>query len=305
VLKPALIILLFLGSRSLLAAPCCGGGSSALSLLGDEEKRQVSVSASYQSIVADVAASPEAEAILRNADDNEVRQRWETSWAELLSPRWQWNLVVPVDHRSRQRGATSVQSTGMGDIQAGLGYEFMPEWSYSSWRPRGIAYFRATLPTGRASWEAQMPLGVDTHGLGFLSFSGGLYFTKIWRAWDAIAWGQLQQGLPRTVESPFVYKLSPGLSASAGAALGYSLGDWRLGASWATNWDPEMERSGGASGVIPGARLSTVTAGLSYLYEKSWSVTLLYSDQVFAGGAHNSALGRGLSALFRTRWERN
>lgn len=302
--KTLLIFLLSLHAARSFAAPCCAGGGSFLSLLNEEEKRQVTVSFSSLGIAADSPAGG-GDAVRRPQTDEELRQRFDVSWSELVADRWQAGLLVPIGRRLRTRAGRGGTDAGLGDVQATVGYEFLPEWSYSAWKPRGVLFARATAPTGTATWESAAPYGLDAHGGGFWMFAAGAYFTKIVGDWDFLTWGHVQNGLSTTVETPFVYKLTPGWGAATGLSAGYSVGDLRLGASVGKNWEGDIQREGGVSGPIPGTVFTTAGLSAAYLVDKRVSFTLQYTDQVLLGGAKNAALGRGVGVVLRTRFERD
>jgi hypothetical protein len=291
-------------SRILCAAACCGGGGAFFGQLNEEEKRQVGVSWLSTSIIADAPVSGTA-ALGRLATDEEVRNRWDVSWAEMLSDRWQIGIDIPVETRQRTRSGVGQSHTGMGDIQWTLGYEILPEWSYSSWRPRGVLFARITAPTGNASWSAQQLYAVDTHGAGFWNAGMGAYFSKIRGPVDLLAWASLQKSFARTVNEPFTYRLNPGWGFSSGVGVGYSVQDFRLGVGLTYSTEQAMLREGGVSGEIPGTTTTAATLALAYLLGQRVSLSVQYTDQILLGVARNAAIGRGIGVLMRTRWERD
>lgn len=280
------------------AAACCGGGFAAPAILSGEDKAQLTTSYSYSQVVVD---NVDAGGFWRKWNEHQAVETFRVEGAHLLSDRWQMGLVVPVV----RRGRLGKNYSGMGDIVGSAGYEYLPDWDYNPWRPRGIAYLSLTFPTGKSRAESEVG-GLDSRGNGFWAVGLGTLLTKAWGAWDIFTNLEAHRSLEKNV-SNFSMRgnLQPGYGGSFSVGGGYSLSDWRLGTSLAWSYeDPIAIRNGAGTEAGSLERYATVSLSLSYLASESWAGTLSYADQTWIGSPVNTSLGRSGSLQLQRRWGR-
>ncbi|HWU43973.1 MAG TPA: hypothetical protein VN132_11065, partial [Bdellovibrio sp.] len=164
-------------SIKVYAASCCGGGFAFPALILGDDKALFTSSFSYGSVTDDVL--PNGKWIHRA--DNNQSETMKIDGAYLISDLWQTGMSVPVVSRQIDKE----DSMGLGDISINLGYEFLPELSYSEWKPKGLAFLQITLPTSPSVYDATNILAADSRGRGFFTLGPGMVFTKNWKAWDA------------------------------------------------------------------------------------------------------------------------
>ena len=125
--------------------------------------------------------------------------------------------------RNRARGATEAGATGLGDVSLSLGYEYLPDWSYSPWRPKGVAFLAATFPTGGSIYDSTELYRIDFGGKGFFSLSLGTFFVKSWGNWDASLFLEGHRSFSRTITNENgVLVLRPGWGGSGLFSVGVS-----------------------------------------------------------------------------------
>ena len=292
----AALLLFFFGSR-VLAAACCGGGFAAPALIVGDDKAQLTASYGYSQIEDDVGS----DSIWRPRDTNETSETYKFEGARVFLDRWQAGLSVPVVRRSRSEDA----STGLGDVAGTFGYEYLPDWDYSPWKPRGLGYFQLTLPTGRSPDESDDNFQLDSRGRGFLALGVGTILTKIIHKWDVYANVDAHRSFDKTYgNSQSQGTLSPGFGGDLGFGGGYNLVSLRFGASLTWTYEDPIGVSGTINSAGSVQRYSTATLAASYLFKNQWSATLTYADQTLFGNPVNTSLGRGAILLFQKRWLR-
>ncbi len=278
------------------AAACCGGGFAAPALIAGDDRAQMTSSLAYTDVVID---NVDAQGVWRTRDDHQKVQTLRLEGATILSDRWQAGLALPII----QRNYSGQIYSGLGDIAANLGYEYLPDWDYNPYRPRGLGYLQITLPTGKSRAESEN--GLDSRGQGFWALGVGTLLTKSWKAWDAF----LSFEGHRSFEKKFANSqasgtLKPGFGTTFGGGAGYNLSVWRLGLSvlW-TYEDPiEMEPASWSAGSVE--RYATGTLAASYMPNDDWSGTLSYADQTAFGEPVNTSLGRSVNLQVQRRWGR-
>ena len=130
-----LVLLIF--SLKAFGAACCGGGSGFPSLILGDDRAQLGIANSYGKIIGDV--NSKGLAVFRASADDESLVATSIDGAVLISDRGQAALSIPLAYRARSTTAAGsgsgfgASSFGLGDISATLGYEILPEWSFSKW----------------------------------------------------------------------------------------------------------------------------------------------------------------------------
>lgn len=301
-----LFILLFNAvSVELLSAPCCGGTANVPALISGDNQSQFTATFASGSVVAE--APVEGGIKYRKENDNETIQSFRFDGAFLLSDRAQVGITLPVMRRARARGEYFAESTGLGDVAVNLGYEVLPEWSYSPWQPRGVVFVSGTIPTGGSLYDAKELYKVDSRGRGLWGLSTGALLTKVLGNWDFSFLVEGHRGFSREIKNDLgVLQLNPGWGASSLLSVGLSPagGNVRLGLSVAPSFEEAIATEGIISGRGESVALWTSAAQVSYLPSNTMSMSLIYSDQTFIHASQNSSLNRTVSFLIQKRFER-
>jgi len=302
--KLFLFFILF-SSRIFWSAPCCSGNSQFPTIISSDDKFQISSSLSISSILAE---APLAGGIsYRKNTDSETAQTFKLDAASLVSDRFQLGLSFPVIRRHRERKERHYSASGLGDISASLSYEFMPEWNYSLWIPRGFLFMSVTAPTGGSIWDAQQMFKLDSRGKGFWNVTLGSLLLKTVGNWDFSFLLEGHRGFSRALKSDLgELVLSPGFGFFTQLGLGFSPsgGNLRLG----TALSRAVERATATSGVFDGEgssqELWTPSFQLSYLACEDLAMNLSVSDQTLLASSKNSALAQTVSFAIQKRWAR-
>ncbi len=305
-IKKTLIACLVLGiSKLSSAAPCCGGTANIPSLISGDDLMQFSTTLVSTQVVAE---SPVGGGIkYRKPNDKETAQTLRLDFATLISDRWQTGVTIPLTRRTRARGTTEASAWGLNDISLSLGYEVLPYWSYSLWRPKALLFASATLPTGGSIYDAKELYRIDSRGRGFYSVSAGSLLLKNWEIWDLSLVMEAHQPFARRITNENgILDLKPGWGASGSLAAGISPmgGNFRLGFSLLNSYDSPIATEGIVSGRGEKVSLWTAATQASYLASPTLSMSLIYSDQTFVKASNNAALNRSLAFLLQKRWER-
>ena len=281
------------------AAACCGGGFAAPSLIAGDDKAQVSTSLSNTEVIID---NVDSQGVWTKWDTHQTVRTFKIDGAHIISDLWQIGLSVPVIQRSHLEQSYS----GLGDINTSLGYEYLPDWDYNPYRPKGLGYLQITLPTGKSKAESEVG-GLDSRGQGFWAIGAGTLLTKTWSAWDAFVSADIHTSFSKKIKtSSLEAELKPGFGANWGGGFGYNQKDFRYGASLTWNYEDPVIATNQGQIIYAGAveRYATATMSLSYLANDEWSGSISYSDQTLFGDPVNTSLGRGAAVQIQRRWGR-
>jgi hypothetical protein len=299
--SPSLAVLLFVFlavPRIARAAACCGGGIPVPALVLGDEKANVSSTLTYSTVGTDVSAS----GIWQHRQITEHSQTLRFDTAHVIADRFQIGASLPVVRRVRSEDSR----TGLGDVALNGGYEFLPEWDYSPWKPHGLSYLQLTLPTGRSIYEATDVNQLDNTGRGFWALGTGVAFTKVRGPWDGVFLFDVHRSFAKEAKGTVAgdLQLTPGWGGSLTIGAGRSFKDIRAGASLAWIYEDGTEVSGG--GLPNGALSRYASAALSLIYAPSrdWSASMSYSDQTLFGTPTNTPLARAISVSYQHRFPR-
>lgn len=291
-----LISLLFL-SPAAWGAACCGGGFAAPAILAGDDRAQVTTSYSMTEVVVD---NVDAGGFWRKWDDHQRVQTFRLEGAHLISDRWQAGMAVPIV----QRSFLDQSYAGLGDVTGTLGYEYLPDWNYNPFRPKGIGYLQLTLPTGKARAESDVG-GLDSRGNGFWALGAGTLLTKVVGKWDVFSSLEVHRSFAKSVATSQINgTLKPGFGGNFGIGGGFNTAFWRLGGSltWTYEDAVRLEGSSNADGAVE--RYATAALAASYLATDEWAGTISYSDQTLFGAPTNTSLGRSVALQLQRRWGR-
>lgn len=299
-MKPSFLFLFsvtLLASATAGAAACCGGGVASPSLIAGDHRAQLGTSVSHTEI------------LVHSVDTKGYWHRWKQrqqvqvlrlEGAQLLSDRTQAGFSLPVFRRTRDEET----SGGLGDLSSSWGYEYLTDWDYHPWRPRGWGYLQAVLPTGRSKAESELG-GLDSRGNGFWAVGAGTLLTKAWTRWDALLSFDLHRSFEKSVSTSQIQgKLRPGWGGNLGLGAGYNTKFLRWGGSLTWTYEDPIAIDGLSPSEGSLERYATALASVSYTANPEWSTTLSYTDQTLFGSPVNTSLGRGLQVQFQRRWER-
>ncbi len=287
------ILLLFIGLISdAKAAPCCAGSSAIPSMITGDEAGMVSLAFSVADVVGDAAGAGKGLPVFRDEKSGkELRQNLSLNVASLISDRWQVGASIPLIQNSLSSSSMNETNIQMGDVSATLGFEAVPEWEYSEWRPRVYTFTQWVMPTGRSMNDSKTMLASDVSGLGVHQLHLGVAAIKRWNDWDLIAVTKIGKELSRG---------SSFLNASLGG--GYSFGDvWRTGMNLETQYQSPMKI---ADSYTSQKLVWNTGVTLTYLVGAQGSAILGYTDQTLFGPAINTTLARSFSFSYQQRFER-
>lgn len=310
-----------------LAGACCAGGAVLPALITDDSYSKVAVTATTGSVIGDAPVT--GQAIFRASDDDENTQILRLESAILLSDRFQVGVVTPIVRRSRVANGSSGNATGLGDVAISTGYEILPEWTYSVWRPHGHVFAQILFPTGGSIYDSFVSsvgdsdsesapsaentadlLGLNARGKGFYTLSLGTILQKNWGKWDVLLIGELRQPFTRTYTDQSdgsELKVIPSLGGSATFGVGVSPVSslpFHLGLSAGPDTNGPIRTEGLIDSKSVSQLVWNASLQVAYSIGDHWTSTLAYNDQTLIGPAHNVTLNRAIALSFQMRWNR-
>lgn len=295
----SLIFFATLAPLQALAAACCGGGFAAPSLIAGDDLAQLTSSYSYTDIIINHVDTRGA---WHTWDNTQTLKTFKLEGAHIIEDRFQIGFSLPI----LQRDNDMMTSTGLGDLTGTFAYEYLPDWNYNPFRPKGIGYIQLLAPTGLSRAESTWG-GLDSRGLGFWALGLGTLLTKTWTRFDTYLNLDLHRSFSKTVQkNNITTTINPGFGGSVSIGLGYNFSNFRIGSSVAWTYEDSIETrtSLGSTDFGFAEQYATATLSFAALVSPDWSGTISISDQTLFGEPLNTSLGRSASVQIQRRWAR-
>jgi hypothetical protein len=289
---------LILSAPQIFAAACCGGGFALPSIITGDDKAQVTTTYSYSNLDTRVLSN----GVWRKQKDQDLTQVLRLEGAHIFKDRYQAGFSVPLLMKS-QGGLAGGEASGLGDSQALVGYEFLPDWDYNPWRPKGIGFLTLVAPSGSSQYDSDTLY--TNRGRGFWSLGAGTILTKYWIKWDVLSTFEIHRRFSKSVSNEnFQGEVTPGWGHSFSVGGGYNLQNLRLGTS--LSWNTEDAISDGGQNIYTfyKERYATLALLASYTFAQNWAGTLSYADQTLLGDPTNTTLSKTVSLILQKRWSR-
>lgn len=291
----AALLFLFSAKQS-LAAACCGGGSAVPSLITGDDKFQFTSAITRSKVLVE---SIDGEGVWHQTQGSVYTQQYKFDLAYMSDELWQAGVSVPVITKSR----SGAESTGLADVSLNVGYEILPEYEYSSFKPKGLGYLQVTLPTGVNINEDNTSDLVSNRGRGLWAISAGLLLTKNKGAWDAYTNLEIHRSMPKSfTQNGMTRTLNPGMGYSASAGLGFNTAKLRFGPSLLWYYEDATLVSGYNSSSGTFERYVSLGLSAAYMINDELSCSLNYSDQSLIGAPANTSLSQSLGLQLQKRW---
>lgn len=291
--------LLIIHTTQAFAAACCGGGFATPAIISGDDKAQITTSYSFVDVTVD---SIDIQGVWHKWDTHQKVQTFKIEYAGVFKDRWQAGFSLPIIERTRLNQSYA----GLGDTTLTLGYEYLPDWNYNPYRPKGIGFIQVTLPTGKSKADSEVG-GLDSRGNGLWAIGLGSLHTKTWMAFDVFTSLEMHHSFSRSLSnSNLRATLKPGYGGNLGLGAGYNLKSYRIGTSILWTYEDAHRTELDSGKTLDGSieRFATASLSVSYMADNDWSGTIAYTDQTLFGSPINTSLGQGINMQLQKKWGR-
>jgi hypothetical protein len=299
------------------AAACCGGAGILPALMTGDQKGEVGLGVAQAD--AQAQSGPQGRISSRAEGSIDRTSRLTFTASHLLTDSWQLGTQLTWVSRELRpiAGVDANQLQDLGDFSLTLGNEFLPELTYSRWKPRGFAFFSFSHPLGPSIHELD-PLNSGefrtvgtTDGTAVLS--AGWIFTKILGSWDVLHALEGSHSLSRTFSGTLTLGTQNRWNTQFGAGWTYrgsilQGSEVRLGGRIsATGKSRRQTEELGTefTSVTEPTRLFTPSFDLTWMPNSESRLGLAYSNPAWlASFSRGVTLERSVSLNFAKTWER-
>lgn len=280
-----------------LAAACCGASFASPSLITGDNAAQFAGTYTRSNIEVE---NVDSRGVWHKKKKDTFAHTYRIEGAHLLSDRWQTGLQIPFIHRNKSSDSFS----NIGDLSLLVGYEYLSNWSYHPWRPKGIGFLQVIVPTGKSKLDSNIG-GLDSTGIGRWSVGLGSLFSREFLPWDIMGTVEIHHNFPSVAD---IAQRSRDLTSSQGGSLQFGVGfNWnkvRFGSSLAWKYEGAILDRQSSQTLAKFERFATATVSLAYLFSSTWSGNLSYADQALFGSPINTSLSKSASVSLQRIWDR-
>jgi len=294
-----LIFVNFVSIKVVFAAACCGGGSAIPSLITTDDRSQFSSSLSVGEVVVDSVDG--AGIWFKNLQHLQTRTM-KFDYAYVLDNDIQFGVTIPFVTKTIRDQTFS----GLSDVQANLGYEYLPELDYNLYKPRAFVYSGIIFPTGQSKYTSSHA-GLDSRGRQLWGVTVGHVLSKIVGRYDFLQMIDLHHYFDQTLKSnqQANYQIKHEFGGQVNFGVGYSRLSHRLGLQLAWFYEGRFvvkNQSISDQGYIE--KYGQFLVSYSYMLSDLSSMALSYADQTLIGEPQNTSLSRSLALQYTQRWTR-
>jgi hypothetical protein len=158
------------------ASSCCGGGSSSSLIITGDNKAEMSLGYSKR---FDIGQSNQDGFAVLNAEKNlDHSQNINFQSEYQITDRVQLGTRFSIVDKSIVKSGMKENTKGLSDIEIQSTYEYLPDFTYSEYRPRGFVYIKLSIPTSKNLYNSTSSVFSDVRGTGIYSLSAGNFFIK-------------------------------------------------------------------------------------------------------------------------------
>lgn len=295
--KYLIAILITLSSipLNLFAASCCGGGASLPNLITGDYRAQFTINLSNSGVTH--TTNDNGDFIRRDSSNLEVSETMTLMAAYQFSNLWQAGISIPVKKNTHSIADIEESSTGLGDIKGQIAYEFLPEYSYSKWKPRGFIFLQQTINDSKSTYDAKKNLSTDSFGSGGKYTSIGISFVKIISTMDFSFMSEFHHAPSEKIKKNnknFRFFPGEGHSYLIGGGVSPKNGNLRIGGNILFSHTNSSWIKGDINSTSSVKEYLEGGLNLSYKHAEQ-SYIMSYTDQSFFGHAKNVNVSKALS----------
>jgi hypothetical protein len=115
---------------------------------------------------------------LNNDQTKDQKQSINLQGQYQVSESWQLASKFSLVDKNLNKSGLKENNLGLSDIDLQATYEYLPEYTYSDYKPRGFVYSKLSVPTSRSLYDSKSNIFSDVRGTGLYSVSFGNFLLK-------------------------------------------------------------------------------------------------------------------------------
>lgn len=174
--KYFIIYILIIFSLKVNASSCCGGGSSSSMIITSDNQKEFSFGIAHRSDIGQTNNS--AQSTFNNDQIVDQKQTLSLSAGFLLKDYWQLALKTGIAKKTVHKSGLKETNQGLTEVEAQGTYEYLPEYNYHPYKPRGFIFVKVSIPTSKSIYDSESRILSDVRGSGLYSLTLGNFLFK-------------------------------------------------------------------------------------------------------------------------------
>lgn len=296
------IILLSLISFKSWGAGCCSSSSSLPNLITGEVSEQFKLSYANSSEIYNV----DSQYNRREVDQGtyKLAEKASFSLSSLVSDYFQAGVSINFIQQTYKSSENKETESSLGDSTILLGHEFMPEYYYSRFKPRGFVFVQHSFLAGKSEYNNASRSGTDIISKGYEVTSLGISLIKNYQKWNYAFTYQYGYGHEREYGDLVIRpKGSQTIDFNIGSSFGLEKFSFNLGFNYYINHGEKLNRGIDIDGQKDSdlSQVISINLGFGLDFNRENSLLLNITDQSLFNNAKNTALTRsiGMSYIYK------
>lgn len=287
-------LFIFLSART-YASSCCGGGGSSSMIITADNKMEMSLGYSFRKDIGQT--NSQGYSSLNSEQIRDESQNVDLGIHYQLLDYWQLASRVSLKSKDIKKSGKTEIETGLGDIDIQATYEYLPEYNYSLWKPRGFLYSKLSIPTSKSLYDSQSTLFTDVRGAGLYSFSIGHFHLKKWGGWTVKLSTEVSRFFGKTYTNLKLEDYHK-LLVSMGMSYAPENSDFSFGLNDTFSYQTPKKTTGTISSNSKKEYFWELGFFINYLQNRENLWSLSYSDSTLLGDSINSPLYRSVTLSY-------
>lgn len=169
-------LFIFIFSSNAFSSSCCGGGSSTSLIIVGDKKSEMTLGYVRKKDFGQTDIHGKSHYLKHSSKDNShiLNFQYAYQWSEYTQLATKFSVVS----KDIKKSNFDEKSTGLGDLEFQYTFEYLPELSYSAFKPRGFLYAKLIIPTTKNMFNSKKILKSDVRGFGYYGMSVGQFYVK-------------------------------------------------------------------------------------------------------------------------------
>jgi hypothetical protein len=170
------LVLLTLFSTNAFSSSCCGGGSSSSLIITGDNRAEMSLGYSLRNDIGQT--NQDGWSTLNSDKIKDQKQIVSVQGQYQVSEFGQVATKLTLVNKILRKSGLDESEIGLGDVDLQGTYEYLPEYTFSNYKPRGFVYSKISIPTSKSLYNSESSIFTDVRGTGLYSLSLGNFFLK-------------------------------------------------------------------------------------------------------------------------------
>lgn len=289
------LLLIFISSSPAYSSSCCGGGSSSSLIIVGDNRAEWGMSYSARSDLGQTNEHGWSSFNSNNVRDNSQSLNFQGQYQ--LSESWQAGGKFSFIDKTIKKAGVEEDSQGLGDIDFQATYEYMPEFTYHPYKPRGFVYSRLTFPTSHSLYDSNTLLFSDVRGTGLFGVGLGNFFIKQLNSWTLKLGTEWTHYFGKTY-SQFKLDDYEKFVLPIGVAYAFTDSPYSIGMTETFSYQTGKTLRGNINSKSKQEYFWELSAFLNFSPGREEIYSLSYSDSTLIGKNVNSPLYRSLAVSY-------